>query len=160
MKYITTPIYYPNAKAHIGTAYTTILCDALARYERLFGEEVKFLTGLDEHGQKIQESAEKNGVSPQEWVDRMTVDFKKLWKDLKISNDDFIRTTEQRHIDTVQKILQKVYDNGDIYLGEYKGKYCVSEETFVTESQLVDGKYMGKEVIEVSEPSYLSLIHI
>lgn len=154
MKYITTPIYYPNAKAHIGTAYTTILCDALARYERLFGEEVKFLTGLDEHGQKIQESAEKNGVTPQEWVDRMTVDFKKLWKDLKISNDDFIRTTEQRHIDTVQKILQKVYDNGDIYLGEYKGKYCVSEETFVTESQLVDGKYMGKEVIEVSEPSY------
>lgn len=154
MKYITTPIYYPNAKAHIGTAYTTILCDTLARYERLYGQEVKFLTGTDEHGQKIQESAEKNKVTPQQWVDKMSKDFIYLWKALSISNDDFIRTTEQRHIDTVQKILQKVYDNGDIYLGEYKGKYCVSEETFVTESQLVDGKYMGKEVIEVSEPSY------
>lgn len=154
MKYITTPIYYPNAKAHIGTAYTTILCDTLARYERLYGQEVKFLTGTDEHGQKIQESAEKNNVTPQQWVDKMSKDFIDLWKVLSISNDDFIRTTEQRHIDTVQKILQKVYDNGDIYLGEYKGKYCVSEETFVTESQLVDGKYMGKEVIEVSEPSY------
>lgn len=154
MKYITTPIYYPNAKAHIGTAYTTILCDTLARYERLYGQEVKFLTGTDEHGQKIQESAEKNNVTPQQWVDKMSKDFIDLWKALSISNDDFIRTTEQRHIDTVQKILQKVYDNGDIYLGEYKGKYCVSEETFVTESQLVDGKYMGKEVIEVSEPSY------
>ena len=154
MKYITTPIYYPNAKAHIGTAYTTILCDTLARYERLYGQEVKFLTGTDEHGQKIQESAEKNKVTPQQWVDKMSKDFIDLWKALSISNDDFIRTTEQRHIDTVQKILQKVYDNGDIYLGEYKGKYCVSEETFVTESQLVDGKYMGKEVIEVSEPSY------
>lgn len=154
MKYITTPIYYPNAKAHIGTAYTTILCDTLARYERLYGQEVKFLTGTDEHGQKIQESAEKNNVTPQQWVDKMSKDFIDLWKVLSISNDDFIRTTEQRHIDTVQKILQKVYDNGDIYLGEYKGKYCVSEETFVTESQLVDGKYMGKEVIVVSEPSY------
>lgn len=154
MKYITTPIYYPNAKAHIGTAYTTILCDTLARYERLYGQEVKFLTGTDEHGQKIQESAEKNKVTPQQWVDKMSKDFIDLWKALSISNDDFIRTTEQRHIDTVQKILQKVYDNGDIYLGEYKGKYCVSEETFVTESQLVDGKYMGNEVIEVSEPSY------
>lgn len=154
MKYITTPIYYPNAKAHIGTAYTTILCDTLARFERLFGEEVKFLTGLDEHGQKIQESAIKNGVTPQEWVDKMAVDFKTLWQFLNISNDDFIRTTEVRHEKAVEKILQKVYENGDIYLGEYKGKYCVSEETFVTESQLVDGKYMGKEVIEVSEPSY------
>ena len=93
-------------------------------------------------------------MTPQQWVDKMSKDFIDLWKALSISNDDFIRTTEQRHIDTVQKILQKVYDNGDIYLGEYKGKYCVSEETFVTESQLVDGKYMGKEVIEVSEPSY------
>ena len=154
MKYITTPIYYPNAKAHIGTAYTTILCDTSARFERLFGEEVKFLTGLDEHGQKIQESAIKNGLTPQEWVDKMAVDFKDLWKFLDVSNDDFIRTTEDRHKKAVEKILQKVYENGDIYLGEYKGKYCVSEETFVTESQLIDGKYMGKEVIEVSEPSY------
>lgn len=154
MKYITTPIYYPNAKAHIGTAYTTILCDTLARYERLYGNKVKFLTGLDEHGQKIQESAEKNNVTPQEWVDKMAVDFKNLWKILDMSNDDFIRTTEERHQKSVEKILQKVYENGDIYLGEYKGKYCISEETFVTESQLVDGKYMGKEVVEVSEPSY------
>lgn len=154
MKYITTPIYYPNAKAHIGTAYTTILCDTLARYERLFGQNVKFLTGLDEHGQKIQEAAIKNNVTPQQWVDKMADDFKKLWKLLNMSNDDFIRTTEPRHEKSVEKILRKVYENGDIYLGEYKGKYCVSEETFVTESQLVDGKYMGKEVIEVSEPSY------
>lgn len=153
-KYITTPIYYPNAKAHIGTAYTTVLCDILARYYRLYGYNVNFMTGLDEHGQKIQESSEKNNMTPQEWVDRMNEDFVKLWKLLKISNTTYVRTTNQNHIDTVEKVIQKVYENGDIYKGEYKGKYCVSEETFVTESQLIDGKYMGKEVIEVSEPTY------
>ena len=153
-KYITTPIYYPNAKAHIGTAYTTIICDVLARYERLYGNKVVFTTGLDEHGQKIQESALKNDVTPQQWVDKMSEDFESLWKLLKISNDDYIRTTQDRHLNTVKEVIKKVYENGDIYAGEYKGKYCVSEETFVTESQLVDGKYLGKEVIEVSEPTY------
>ena len=153
-KYITTPIYYPNAKAHIGTAYTTIICDVLARYERLYGNKVVFTTGLDEHGQKIQESALKNNVTPQQWVDKMSEDFESLWKLLKISNDDYIRTTQNRHLNTVKEVIKKVYENGDIYAGEYKGKYCVSEETFVTESQLVDGKYLGKEVIEVSEPTY------
>ncbi len=153
-KYITTPIYYPNAKPHIGTAYTTIMCDTLARFERLYGNNVIFTTGLDEHGQKIQEAAEKNNVSPQKWVDKMNENFTSIWKVLKISNDDYIRTTSDRHIETVKEIVKKVYENGDIYLGEYKGKYCVSEETFVTESQLVDGKYLGKEVIEVSEPTY------
>ena len=153
-KYITTPIYYPNAKAHIGTAYTTIICDVLARYERLYGNKVVFTTGLDEHGQKIQESALKNNVTPQQWVDKMSEEFKSLWKILKISNDDYIRTTQERHLNTVKEVVKKVYENGDIYIGEYKGKYCVSEETFVTESQLVDGKYLGKEVIEVSEPTY------
>lgn len=153
-KYITTPIYYPNAKAHIGTAYTTIICDVLSRYERLYGNKVVFTTGLDEHGQKIQESALKNNVTPQQWVDKMSEDFESLWKLLKISNDDYIRTTQDRHLNTVKEVIKKVYENGDIYAGEYKGKYCVSEETFVTESQLVDGKYLGKEVIEVSEPTY------
>lgn len=153
-KYITTPIYYPNAKAHIGTAYTTIICDVLARYERLYGNKVVFTTGLDEHGQKIQESALKNNVTPQQWVDKMSEDFESLWKLLKISNDDYIRTTQDRHLNTVKEVIKKVYENGDIYAGEYKGKYCVSEETFVTESQLVEGKYLGKEVIEVSEPTY------
>lgn len=153
-KYITTPIYYPNAKAHIGTAYTTIICDVLARYERLYGNKVVFTTGIDEHGQKIQESALKNNVTPQQWVDKMSEDFESLWKLLKISNDDYIRTTQDRHLNTVKEVIKKVYENGDIYAGEYKGKYCVSEETFVTESQLVDGKYLGKEVIEVSEPTY------
>lgn len=153
-KYITTPIYYPNAKAHIGTAYTTIICDVLARYERLYGNKVVFTTGLDEHGQKIQESALKNNVTPQQWVDKMSEDFESLWKLLKISNDDYIRTTQDRHLNTVKEVIKKVYENGDIYAGEYKGKYCVSEETFVTESQLVDGKYLGKEVIAVSEPTY------
>lgn len=153
-KYITTPIYYPNAKPHIGTAYTTIICDVLARYNRLFGHDVVFTTGLDEHGQKIQESAEKNNMTPQQWVDHMNEDFEKLWKVLDISYDDYVRTTQDRHIFTVEDIIQKVYDNGDIYEGEYIGKYCVSEETFVTESQLVDGKYLGKEVIDVSEPTY------
>ena len=143
-KYITTPIYYPNAKAHIGTAYTTIICDVLARYERLYGNKVVFTTGLDEHGQKIQESALKNNVTPQQWVDKMSEDFESLWKLLKISNDDYIRTTQDRHLNTVNEVIKKVYENGDIYAGEYKGKYCVSEETFVTESQLVDGKYLGK----------------
>ena len=152
--YITTPIYYPNAMPHVGTAYTTIICDVVARYKRLTGYDVKFLTGVDEHGQKIQEAAEKNGYTPQEWVDKMSLNFINLWKELGISNTDFMRTTQERHIKSVREIIKKVNENGDIYKGEYWGKYSVSEETFVPENQLVDGKYMGKEVIDVKEVSY------
>ena len=152
--YITTPIYYPNAMPHVGTAYTTIICDVVARYKRLTGYDVKFLTGVDEHGQKIQEAAEKNGYTPQEWVDKMSLNFINLWKELGISNTDFMRTTQERHIKSVREIIKKVNENGDIYKGEYWGKYSVSEETFVPENQLIDGKYMGKEVIDVKEVSY------
>ena len=152
--YVTTPIYYPNAAPHVGTAYTTIICDVVARYRRLTGYNVKFLTGVDEHGQKIQEAAEKNGFTPQQWVDKMYLNFTSLWKELNISNTDFMRTTQERHKRSVREIIKKVNEKGDIYRGEYIGKYSVSEETFVPENQLVDGKYMGKEVIDVKEVSY------
>ena len=152
--YITTPIYYPNAAPHVGTAYTTISWDMVARYKRLTGYDVKFLTGVDEHGQKIQEAAEKNRYTPQQWVDKMSLNFTTLWEKLNISNTDFMRTTQERHINSVREIVKRVNENGDIYKGEYWGKYCVSEETFVPENQLVDGKYMGKEVIDVKEISY------
>ncbi len=152
--YITTPIYYPNAAPHVGTAYTTIICDVVARYKRLTGYDVKFLTGVDEHGQKIQEAAEKNGFTPQEWVDKMALNFTSLWEKLDITNTDFMRTTQERHKNSVKEIIKKTNENGDIYRGEYVGKYSVSEETFVPENQLVDGKYMGKEVIDVKEISY------
>ncbi|CAM3059480.1 methionine--tRNA ligase [Streptobacillus felis] len=152
--YITTPIYYPNAKPHIGTAYTTVICDVVARYNRLKGKNVRFITGTDEHGQKIQESAEKNNVTPQEWVDKMKEDFVKLWEVLNIDYSEFVRTTSLKHEFTVGDIIKKVYENGDIYSGEYIGKYSVSEETFVTESQLVDGLYMGKPVIDMKEKSF------
>lgn len=152
--YITTPIYYPNAAPHVGTAYTTIICDVIARYKRIKGYDVLFMTGVDEHGQKIQEAAEKNGYTPQQWVDRMSLNFTTLWKKLNISNTDYLRTTQKRHINSVREIVKRVNEKGDIYRGEYVGKYSVSEETFVPESQLVDGKYMGKEVIDVKEVSY------
>ena len=155
--YVTTPIYYPNAKPHVGTAYTTITADVTARYMRLKDYEVKFSTGLDEHGQKIQEAAERNDVTPQEWVDRMAENFKALWKKLNISNTDFIRTTEERHKISVKKMVEKVYENGDIYKGEYKGLYCVSDETFVPDNSVLEGNkcpHCGKELIEVKENSY------
>ena len=152
--YITTPIYYPNAKPHIGTAYTTVICDVVSRYKRLKGYDVRFITGIDEHGQKIEESAKKNNVTPQQWVDKMKEDFVNLWDKLNIDYNYFVRTTDSNHEYTVDTVIQKVYDNGKIYSGEYIGKYSVSEETFVTESQLVDGKYMGKEVIDMAEKSY------
>ncbi len=152
--YITTPIYYPNAAPHVGTAYTTIICDVIARYKRIKEYDVSFMTGVDEHGQKIQEAAEKNGYTPQQWVDRMSLNFTTLWKKLNISNTDYLRTTQKRHINSVREIVKRVNEKGDIYRGEYVGKYSVSEETFVPESQLVDGKYMGKEVIDVKEVSY------
>lgn len=152
--YITTPLYYPNAKPHIGTAYTTVIVDVIARYKRLNGYNVRFTTGLDEHGQKIEESAIKNNMTPQQWVDHMKNDFVVLWDKLNIDYDKFIRTTDENHLDTVRDILKKSFENGDIYEGEYIGKYSVSEETYVTDSQLVDGLYMGKPVIEVSEPTF------
>ncbi|WP_066900997.1 methionine--tRNA ligase [Streptobacillus notomytis] len=152
--YITTPIYYPNAKPHIGTAYTTIICDVVARYNKLKGKNVRLVTGIDEHGQKIQESAEKNNVTPKQWVDKMKEDFVNLWDILNIDYSEFVRTTSEKHKFTVGDIIRKVYENGDIYSGEYIGKYSVSEETFVTESQLVDGLYMGKPVIDMKEKSF------
>ncbi|MFJ9292233.1 methionine--tRNA ligase [Bacillus halotolerans] len=136
--YITTPIYYPSGKLHIGHAYTTVAGDAMARYKRLKGFDVHYLTGTDEHGQKIQQKAEQENITPQEYVDRAAADIQKLWKQLEISNDDFIRTTEKRHKVVIEKVFQKLLDNGDIYLDEYEGWYSIPDETFYTETQLVD----------------------
>lgn len=154
--YITTPIYYPNGKLHIGHAYSTIAGDAMARYKRLRGYDVMYLTGTDEHGQKIQEAAEKAGLTPQKYVDEMIAQIKELWKKLKITNDDFIRTTENRHKVIVQQIFEKLLEKGDIYLDEYEGWYCKSCESFFTEFQLEDGKCpdCGREVEKVKEESY------
>jgi len=137
--YITTPIYYVNDEPHIGHAYTTILADVLAGYHRLFGDDTYFLTGTDEHGQKLQEAAKKNNLSTQEFCDQMVVRFQNVWKKLNIKNDDFIRTTEQRHKVVVGKILQAIYDKGEVYDAEYEGWYCVYEERFWTEKDLIDG---------------------
>ena len=154
--YITTPIYYPSANFHIGHCYTTIIADAIARYRRLSGDDVFFLTGTDEHGQKIQKKAEEAGVTPQEYVDNIVNNAKDLWSSLGISYDKFIRTTDKQHIEVVQKIFKKLYDQGDIYKGEYKGLYCTPCESFWTETQLVDGKCpdCGREVNEVTEEAY------
>ena len=154
--YITTPIYYPSANFHIGHCYTTIIADTIARYRRLSGDDVFFLTGTDEHGQKIQKKAEEAGVTPQEYVDTIVNNAKDLWSSLGISYDKFIRTTDKQHIEVVQKIFQKLYDNGDIYKGKYEGLYCVPCESFFTESQLVDGKCpdCGREVTHQSEEAY------
>ncbi len=138
--YITTPIYYVNAKPHIGHAYTTIAADCLARYYRSQGREVHFLTGTDEHGQKIQKAAQDLNLSPKKFTDRISPQFKQLWATLNISNNDFIRTTEPRHIAAVQKFWDILKANGEIYEGEYGGWYCVPDETFWMESQLIDGK--------------------
>ena len=154
--YLTTPIYYPSANFHIGHCYTTIVGDAIARYKRLRGFDVFYLTGTDEHGQKIQKKAEEAGVTPQEYVDKIVANAKDLWKSLGISYDKFIRTTDKEHVECVQKIFKKLYDNGDIYKGEYKGLYCTPCESFWTESQLVDGKCpdCGRDVNMVSEEAY------
>jgi len=138
--YITTPIYYVNGEPHLGHAYTTVLVDVLARYHRLFGDKVFFLTGTDEHGQKVQESATKRGLDPQQHCDEMVIHFRNLWVKLGISNDDFIRTTEERHKVVVADILQKIYDKGDIYTDEFEGWYCVHDERYFTEKDLIDGK--------------------
>ncbi|WP_028855574.1 methionine--tRNA ligase [Psychrilyobacter atlanticus] len=155
--YVTTPIYYVNGDPHVGSAYTTIAADVLARYKKTMGYDVFFLTGSDEHGQKVEEKAIEMGYTPQEWTDKMSVRFKEMWEKLNIDNNDFIRTTEDRHKKAVQKIIQKVYDNGDIYKGSYEGKYCVSCETFVPENQIVGENGCpdcGKELGVVKEESY------
>lgn len=154
--YITTPIYYPSDKLHIGHSYTTVAADALARFKRQTGYDVMFLTGTDEHGQKIERVAKQAGKQPIEYVDGIVETIRELWDMLKISNDDFIRTTEPRHIKTVQKIFKQLYDQGDIYKSEYEGWYCTPCESFLLERQLVDGKCpdCGREVEMTTEESY------
>ena len=154
--YITTPIYYPSGKFHIGTAYSTVVADTIKRYKELRGYESYLLTGLDEHGQKIQTVAEKRGLTPQEHVDEMAEEAKKLWKLMKIQNNDFIRTTETRHTKIVEDIFDRLMEQGDIYKGEYEGLYCVPCETFFTETQLVNGKCpdCGRNVINMKEEAY------
>ena len=150
--YITTPIYYVNDKPHIGHAYTTILADVVARHHRNSGKDVFFLTGLDEHGQKVQQAAEKRGVDPKKHCDEMAPRFLELWKRLHIQYNDFIRTTEKRHTDTVKKILQNVYDKGDIYEDSYEGLYSVSEERFITEKEAESGHY--RDIKKLKEKNY------
>jgi len=154
--YITTPIYYPSDRLHIGHAYTTTATDALARWHRFNGEDVLFLTGSDEHGQKIERIAKQKGVSPQEYVDGIVAGFKELWKRLNISYDDFVRTTEERHQKVAQTVFQKLYEKGDVYKGAYEGLYCTPCETFWVESKLIDGKCpdCGRPVELVREEAY------
>lgn len=154
--YITTPIYYPSDNLHIGHAYTTVAGDCLARFKRMQGYDVFYLTGTDEHGQKIERIAKEKGMEPLEYVDGIVKNIRELWKTMLISNNDFIRTTQTRHEKVVQKLFQKVYDQGDIFLSEYQGWYCTPCETLFTERQLVDGKCpdCGREVELVSEKSY------
>ena len=154
--YITTPIYYPSDKLHIGHSYCTVATDTMARYKRLRGYDVKFLTGTDEHGQKIERIAEKQGITPKQYVDKIVSGIKDLWKELDISYDHFIRTTDDYHVKSVQKIFKQLYDQGDIYKSEYEGWYCTPCESFYTDIQLVDGKCpdCGREVERLKEESY------
>jgi methionyl-tRNA synthetase len=150
--YITTPLYYVNDVPHIGHAYTTILADVLARYKRSMGDDVYFLTGTDEHGQKVQEAAEKRNVTPQQHVDEFVTRFQNLWDKLHINYDGFIRTTEKRHTDRVKELLQELYDRGEIYSDEYEGFYSVSEERFVTEKEIEEGDF--REIKKLKERNY------
>ncbi|MDD7513239.1 MAG: methionine--tRNA ligase [Clostridiales bacterium] len=154
--YITTPIYYPSDNLHIGHTYCTVMADAMARFKRLSGYDVRFLTGTDEHGQKIQTIAQEKGITPKEHVDKIVSGVKKLWETMEISYDDFIRTTEPRHIERVQKIFMELYEKGDIYKGVYSGHYCKPCEAFWTDSQLEDGKCpdCGRPVTEEHEEAY------
>ena len=154
--YVTTPIYYVNDRPHIGHAYTTILADVLACFHRSMGDDTYFLTGTDEHGQKVENAAAKNGVTPQQHADETVVRFQELWQKLGITNDDFIRTTEARHKDVVKEILQDLYDRGEIYKAEYTGWYCVGCERYFTEKDLVEGKCpdCGREVSALKESNY------
>ena len=150
--YITTPLYYVNDKPHIGHAYTTILADVLARYHRIMGDEVHFLTGTDEHGQKVQEAASNRNVDPKTHVDEFVVRFKELWEKLHINYDDFIRTTENRHTIRVKELLTTLYEKGEIYADEYEGLYSVSEERFVTEKELEEGNF--RQIKKLKEKNY------
>ncbi len=154
--YITTPIYYVNDVPHIGHAYTTVACDVIARYRRLRGEKVFFLTGTDEHGQKVARAAEEKGLDPRTWTDQVLPRWKEVWERLDISYDDFIRTTEVRHIRPVQEFVQRLYDRGEIYLGTYEGPYCVFCEEFKIEAELIDGNcpIHGRPVERISEDNY------
>ncbi len=154
--YITTPIYYPSGNPHIGHCYTTVACDTMARYKRAKGYDVMFLTGTDEHGQKIEDKAKEAGMTPKEYVDGIVANFEKLWEFMGISYDRFIRTTDDYHVASVQKIFKALHDKGYIYKGEYKGKYCKPCESFWTETQLKDGKCpdCGRDVIDASEEAY------
>ena len=155
--YITTPIYYPSGNPHIGHCYTTVACDSIARYKRMQGYDVMFLTGTDEHGQKIEEKAKEKGVTPQQYVDDIVKVFKSLWSYMNISYDRYIRTTDDFHVQAVQKIFKELYDRGYIYKGEYKGKYCTPCESFWTQSQLDENGYCPechREVKEASEEAY------
>ncbi|MHB1252334.1 MAG: methionine--tRNA ligase [Acidimicrobiales bacterium] len=154
--YITTPIYYVNDAPHVGHAYTTVNADALARWHRLVGDDTKFLTGTDEHGQKVADAAEKNGVSPQEWTDRTSARFREAWDALGISYDDFIRTTEARHYQSVQKFLTAIYENGYIYKDVYQGLYCVSCEDYYTSESSIDGMcpIHGRALTEMEEENW------
>lgn len=154
--YITTPIYYPNDKLHIGHSYTTVAADALARFNRMKGLDVMFITGTDEHGQKIENTARKNGKTPKEYVDEIVASILELWELMDISYDDFMRTTDERHIKVVQKIFTKLYEKGDIYKDKYEGLYCTPCESFWTEHQLVEGKCpdCGRDVQPVEEEAY------
>lgn len=156
--YITTPIYYPSDKLHIGHAYTTVAGDAMARYKRLRGYDVRYLTGTDEHGQKIERKAQEKGQTPQQFVDGIVAGIKQLWEKLDISYDDFIRTTEPRHKQVVEEIFDRLVKQGDIYKGEYEGWYSIPDETYYTESQLVDvvrnekGEIVGGKSPESGHP--------
>lgn len=154
--YVTTPIFYVNAEPHIGHAYTTIMVDVVARFRRLAGYDARFLTGTDEHGEKVSQAAEKANMSPEQYTDQIAGKFQSTWDALGLSYDEFIRTTEPRHKEVVQDLLQQVYDSGDIYYGEYTGLYCVGAERFVTEKELVDGKCpeSDDEPIERTEANY------
>ena len=154
--YITTPIYYPSGNPHIGHCYTTTACDSIARYRRMQGYDVMFLTGTDEHGQKIEQKAAEKGITPKEYVDEIVEIFKKLWNYMNISYDRYIRTTDDYHVEAVQKIFKDLYDKGYIYKGEYKGKYCTPCESFWTDSQLVNGMCpdCGRPVTEAKEEAY------
>ncbi|MBQ5439470.1 MAG: methionine--tRNA ligase [Clostridia bacterium] len=154
--YITTPIYYPSGNPHIGHCYTTVACDSIARYKRMQGYDVMFLTGTDEHGLKIEQKAKEKNITPKQYVDEIVEIFKKLWNYMNVDYDRYIRTTDDYHIESVQKIFKALYDKGYIYKGEYSGKYCTPCESFWTDSQLADGKCpeCGRDVIEAKEEAY------
>ncbi|MBR5619310.1 MAG: class I tRNA ligase family protein, partial [Clostridia bacterium] len=154
--YITTAIAYTSGKPHIGNSYEIVLTDALARFRRMQGYDVFFLTGTDEHGQKIEDKAKEAGVSPKEFVDEISAEVKRIWDIMNTSYDRFVRTTEPEHMEKVQRIFKKLYDQGDIYKGKYEGWYCLPDEAFFTESQLVDGKCpdCGREVVWAEEEAY------